>query len=218
MKKTLMTYRITVMVIGILLGVLLLVLGALLKPETVQTIIKWGIIIYGIFIVIGNIPGLISGIVNISKPTGVFDLICALLGIGLGAVMVVYQGSVLVAIVGVYLIVLPLVRVLLADQKGEQFKRELVRIILGVVLLFFVPALLNVAFTITHWVLVILGWTVIALSVIFGIVEVIRIRRAPVATAGGKIYVDETGDGVVDTVFVDTDGDGKMDTEYRVDN
>ena len=45
MKKTLLTYRITVMVIGVLLGVLLLVLGALLKPETVQTIIKWGIII-----------------------------------------------------------------------------------------------------------------------------------------------------------------------------
>ena len=217
MKKTLMTYRITVMVIGILLGVLLLVLGMLLKPETVQTIIKWGIIIYGIFIVIGNIPGLISGIVHIGKPTGVFDLICALLGIGLGVAMIVYQGSILVAIVGIYLIVLPLIRVLLADQKGEQFKRELIRIILGIVLLFFVPALLNVAFTIIHWVLVFLGWAVIALSVIFGIVEIIRIQRAPAMSASGKIYVDETGDGVVDTVFVDTDGDGKVDTKYRVD-
>ena len=217
MKKALMTYRITVMVIGILLGVLLLVLGALLKPETVHTIIKWGIIIYGIFIVIGNIPGLISGVVNISKPTGVFDLICALFGIGLGVAMICYQGSILVAIVGIYLIILPLIRVLLADQKGEQFKRELVRIILGVVLLFFVPALLDVAFTIIHWVLVILGWIVIALSVIFGIVEAIRIRRAPAMSEGGKIYVDVTGDGVVDTVLVDTDGDGKVDTEYRVD-
>ena len=138
MKKTLLTYRITVMVIGVLLGVLLLVLGALLKPETVQTIIKWGIIIYGIFIVLGNIPGLISGIANIGKPTGVFDLVCALLGIGLGVAMICYQGMVLVAIVGIYLVILPLVRVLLADRKGEQFKRELIRIILGVVLLFFV--------------------------------------------------------------------------------
>jgi hypothetical protein len=217
MKKTLLTYRITVMVIGILLGVLLLVLGMLLKPETVQTIIKWGIIIYGIFIVIGNIPGLISGIANIGKPTGVFDLVCALLGIALGVAMICYQGSVLVAIVGIYLIILPLVRVLLAKQKGEQFKRELIRIILGVVLLFFVPALLNVAFTVIHWLLVILGWIVIALSVIIGVVEIIRVLRAPATSAGGKIYVDVTGDGVVDTVLVDTDGDGKPDTEYRVD-
>ena len=218
MKKTLMTYRITVMVIGILLGVLLLVLGALLKPETVQTIIKWGIIIYGVFIIIGNVPGLISGIANIGKPTGVFDLVCALLGIGLGVAMICYHGSVLVVIVGIYLIVLPIVRVLLADRKGEQFKRELIRILLGVVLLFFVPALLNVAFTIIHWLLVILGWIVIALSVIFGVVEIVRILRAPTVKKGSKIYVDETGDGVVDTVFVDTDGDGQMDTEYRVDN
>lgn len=217
MKKTLLIYRITVMVIGILLGVLLLVLGALLKPETVHAIIKWGIIIYGFIIVLGNIPGLVSGIVNVGKSTGVFDLVCALLGIGLGVAMICYQGSILVAIVGGYLIVLPLVRVLLADRKGEQLRRELIRIVLGVILLFFVPALLDVAVTIIHWVLVILGWIVIALSAIFGAVEIIHIRRAPCAKKGGKIYVDATGDGVVDTVFVDTDGDGRVDTEYRVD-
>ena len=217
MKKVLLTYRVTVMVIGILLGVLLLVLGALMTPETVQTIIKWGIIMYGIIIILGNIPGLVSGIVNVGKSTGVFDLVCALLGIGLGVAMICYQGSVLVAIVGIYLIVLPLIRVLLADRKGEQLKRELIRIVLGMVLLFFLPALLNVTATIIHWLLVILGWVVIALTVIFGAVEIIRILRAPTVKKGGKIYVDETGDGVVDTVFVDTDGDGQVDTEYRVD-
>ena len=74
MKKNLLIARIAVMIIGILTGVLLLVLGAILKPSTVATIIHWGLIIYGVIIVIGNIPGLVSGIANVHKAAGVFDL------------------------------------------------------------------------------------------------------------------------------------------------
>ena len=178
MKKNLIIARTTAMIIGILLGVLLLVLGAILKPSTVATIIHWGLIIYGIIIVIGNIPGLISGIANVNKAAGVFDLICSILGIALGAAMIFYQGSILVALVAVYLIVFPLVRVLLADRKVDQLKREALRIVLGVVLLVFVPSLVGAAFQIVHLLLVISGWVVIALSALFGIIEIIRIARA----------------------------------------
>lgn len=192
MKKNLLVARIVVMVIGILVGVLLLVLGSILKPSTVATIIHWGLIIYGIIIVIGNIPGLISGIANVNKAAGVFDLICSILGIALGAAMIFYQGSILVALVAVYLIVFPLVRVLLADQKAEQFKRELIRIVLGVVLLVFVPSLVGAAFTLVHLLLVIGGWIVIALSTIFGVIEIVRIATAKEIQApqNGHIYVD----------------------------
>lgn len=192
MKKNLLVARIVVMVIGILVGVLLLVLGSILKPSTVATIIHWGLIIYGIIIVIGNIPGLISGIANVNKAAGVFDLICSILGIALGAAMIFYQGSILVALVAVYLIVFPLVRVLLADQKAEQFKRELLRIVLGVVLLVFVPSLVGAAFTLVHLLLVIGGWIVIALSTIFGVIEIVRIATAKEVKApeNGHIYVD----------------------------
>ena len=192
MKKNLLVARIVVMVIGILVGVLLLVLGSILKPSTVATIIHWGLIIYGIIIVIGNIPGLISGIANVNKAAGVFDLICSILGIALGAAMIFYQGSILVALVAVYLIVFPLVRVLLADQKAEQFKRELLRIVLGVVLLVFVPSLVGAAFTLVHLLLVIGGWIVIALATIFGVIEIVRIATAKEIQApeNGHIYVD----------------------------
>lgn len=178
MKKNLLVARIAVTVIGVLVGVLLLVLGSILKPSTVATIIHWGLIIYGIIIIIGNIPGLISGIANVNKAAGVFDLICSVLGIGLGAAMVFYQGSILVALVAIYLIVFPLIRVLLAEQKVEQLKREALRIVLGVVLLVFVPSLLGAAFEIVHLLLVISGWVVIALSVLFGAIEIIRIATA----------------------------------------
>ncbi len=178
MKKNLLIARIAVTVIGVLVGVLLLVLAGILKPSTVATIIHWGLIIYGIIIIIGNIPGLISGIANINKAAGVFDLICSVLGIGLGAAMIFYQGSILVALVAIYLIVFPIIRVLLADQKVEQLKRELLRIVLGVVLLVFVPSLLGAAFTLVHLLLLISGWVVIALSALFGVIEIIRIATA----------------------------------------
>ena len=128
LKKNLLIARIAVMVIGVLVGVLLLVLGALLQPSTVATIVHWGLIIYGVLIVIGNIPGLISGIANVNRAAGVFDLICSLLGIGLGVAMICYQGSVLVGLVAIYLIVFPLIRVLLADQKVEQLKRRILEV------------------------------------------------------------------------------------------
>ena len=178
MKKNLLIARIAVMIIGILTGVLLLVLGAILKPSTVATIIHWGLIIYGILIVIGNIPGLISGIANVNRAEGVFDLICSILGIALGAAMIFYQGSVLVALVGIYLIVFPIIRVLLASNKLEKLKSEALRIVLGVVLLVFLPSLLGAAFELVHLLLVICGWIVIALSTIFGLIEIIRIATA----------------------------------------
>ena len=178
LKKNLLIARIAVMVIGVLVGGLLLVLGALLQPSTVATIVHWGLIIYGVLIVIGNIPGLISGIANVNRAAGVFDLICSLLGIGLGVAMICYQGSVLVGLVAIYLIVFPLIRVLLADQKVEQLKREALRMVLGVVLLVFVPFLVGAAFQLVHLLLVICGWVVIGMSVLFGVIEIIRIATA----------------------------------------
>lgn len=192
MKKHLIVARVVVTLISILVGVLLLVLGGILTPDTVANIIKWGLIIYGILVIIGNIPGLVSGIANINKPAGVFDLVCSILGVGLGVALIFYQGSILVALVAIYLIIFPVIRIFLADQKMEQFKRELLRIILGVVLLVFLPSLVGAAFTLVHLLLVIGGWVVIALSALFGVIEIVRIAIAKELNVSdnGHIYVD----------------------------
>lgn len=192
MKKHLIVARVVVTVISILVGVLLLVLGGILTPDTVANIIKWGLIIYGILIIIGNVPGLISGIANVQKPAGVFDLICSILGVGLGVALIFYQGSILVALVAIYLIVFPLIRVLMASKKAEQLKRELLRMVLGVVLLVFLPSLVGAAFTLVHLLLVIGGWVVIALSALFGVIEIVRVAMAKEIDApeNGHIYVD----------------------------
>lgn len=198
MKKNLLVARIAVMAIAILVGVLLVVLGGALTPATVATIIKWGLIVYGIFIIIGNIPGLVSGIANINRAAGVFDLISAVLGIALGIVMIFYHGSILIAFVAAYLILFPLLRVLLANRKVEQLKRELVRIIMGVVLLVFVPNWNEAIAGILKILLFVSGGMVICLSLAFGVLEMIRIARAKEVKTpeNGHIYVDfeENGD------------------------
>ncbi len=193
MKKNLIVARTISMIIGVLLGVLLLVLGGVLSPDTVAKIIHIGLIVYGIFIIVGNIPGLVSGVANIHTGAGIFDLLASIIGIALGAAMIFYQGTFLVILVAVYLIIFPLVRVLLAQNKGEQFKRELVRVVLGVVLLIFLPALFDVAFGVVHLVLLIAGWVLIGLSVLFGVIEIIRIATAKGVSAKTEtdhIYVE----------------------------
>ncbi len=189
MKKNLLIARIAVMLVGVAVGVLLLVLGALLSPDTMDVIIRVALIIYGVIVVIGNIPGLVSGILHIHTSPGVFDLVCSLLGVLLGAAMIFYQSTFLVVLVGLYLIAFPLVRVLLAAEKREQLKRELGRMVLGVILLVVLPALLYVASIL----LTVIGWIVIALAVIFGLIEVVRIATAKeirTAPKNGAIYTD----------------------------
>lgn len=192
MKKHLIVARVVVTVISILVGVLLLVLGGILTPDTVANIIKWGLIIYGILIIIGNVPGLISGIANVQKPAGVFDLICSILGVGLGVALIFYQGSILVALVAIYLIVFPLIRVLMASKKAEQLKRELLRIVLGVLLLVFVPNWTEAISNILRILFFICGGAVILLSLTFGIIEIVRVAMAKEIDApeNGHIYVD----------------------------
>ena len=84
LKKNMIIARVTGTVMGALLGALVLVLAAILKPETVSAIIHWTLVICGVFTVISNVPGVISGIGNLNTTDGMVDFISAMLGILLG--------------------------------------------------------------------------------------------------------------------------------------
>ena len=216
-KKGKMVSRIISMVIGILTGVLLLVLAAFIGPDTVDTIIRVGLIVYGVLIIIGNVPGLIGGIARIRTAEGKVNLIFSLLGIALGGVLIFYRSQVLVWIIALYMIVFPVIRILAAKSgtRGEAFRRELLRMILGVVLLVFLPGFTAATSMVIHWVLLITGWVIIALSVLLGALSLVLLLTAKEAK-GKKVYVDTDGNGKIDTVWVDTTGDGKVDTAVRI--
>lgn len=216
-KKGKIVSRVISMVIGVLVGVLLLILASFVGPDTVDTIIRIGLIVYGVLIIIGNIPGLIAGIRNLNTSEGVLNLIFSILGIALGGVLIFYRSQVLVWIIALYMIVFPIIRIVVAKTgtRGEAFRRELLRMILGVVILVFLPGFTAATSIVIHWVLKIVGWVIIALTVLLGAVSLVLLLTAKEAK-GKKVYVDTDGNGKIDTVYVDTTGDGKVDTAVRI--
>ena len=220
-KKRAILSRLILMIIGVVIGALLLVLASVLTETVVGTVIHWVLIVCGILIIIGQVPGLLAGIAHINERAGLLDLGASLLGIMLGILLIFFQNAVLVAVLGACLILLPILRLVFSPDRKKRLVPELIRIILGVLVLLFLPALTSAAFRVLQIVLTAAGWVLIGLSVILFIVMLVRIalgkEEMPAPKKGGNVYVDYTGDGKVDTIYMDTTGDGIPDTEYKVD-
>lgn len=162
-KKKVLAKMITSVVIGLLLGALIVVLAGVLD---VSFVLKWAIIITGIIIIISNVPSLITGILNIKTVGGLLNLILSLLGIGLGALMIFMQNEVLTIIVAIYLIAFPIVSIVLSKDWKNQIKSEWLKILIGVLLIAFLPAILSAADAVVKVVMIVAGWAVIGISLI----------------------------------------------------
>jgi hypothetical protein len=183
--------RVISMVLGILMGVVLVVLGAVVKAET---LVWLALIVWGVIIIIGNVPGLISSIANIKEKGSVFDLIISIIGILMGVALIIGKAyDILTIIVAIYMLIFPIIRVVLAKTNwGEQLKREALRIVLGVVLLVFGGVLIGVGMTVLNILLAIIGWVVIALATVFGLIDIIRLATKKNAAPAEETPVVET--------------------------
>ena len=213
-KKQLLTKIIVSTVSSILLGLLLILLPILLP---VSKLIRIAFIVLGVITVINYIPSLIAGIRNISTSDGVGDLLGAIFGIAIGCVMIFYQGILLTVLAAIFLIALPLLRILLAREHMTALRSEILRIILGIVLIAFLPALVGAMDLIVKIILTVVGAIIILAALINGLNGYRLWKKFPEEKTmqSNAIFVDSTGDGVVDTILVDTNGDGKTDTEIQ---
>ena len=172
-KNNLIATRVLFMILGVLIGVALVIVGSIVE---VGTLVWLALVVWGVIVIIGNIPGLIFAIANIKAKGAIFDLIMSILGILLGVGLIVSQSKVITILLAAYMIVFPIIRIELAKSAwGEQLKREALRIILGVVLLVFGGTFLAIGETVLNLLLAVIGWVVIALVLIFGVVDIIRI-------------------------------------------
>lgn len=175
-KNNRIATRVISMILGILMGVALVILGSVVKAET---LVWLALIVWGVIVIIGNIPSLIYSIANIKAKGAIFDLIASIVGILLGVGLIVSQSNVITFILAAYMIVFPVIRIILAKSAwAEQLGREVLRIILGVVLLVFGGTLVGVGMTILNLLLSIIGWVVIALAVVLGVVAIIKIATS----------------------------------------
>ena len=187
-KNNRIANRVISMILGILMGAVLVVIGSVIKAET---LVWLALVIWGVIIIIGNIPGVVYSIANIKSKSAIFDLVMSIIGILLGVGLIVSQNQVVTVILAAYMIVFPVIRIILAKANwAEQLKRELLRIILGVVLLIFGGTLLGVGYTILNLILKVIGWVVIGITVVLGIVEIILIATKKEDKKGQTVYVE----------------------------
>ncbi len=185
------------LLIGVLIGMLLIVLD-------VTLLLKILFVAMGVFTVIVNISGLVLGIASFSTRIGKVTLLSSSISILMGILMIFKHSTLLMILLGVYMIILPLVEIVLSKNKKKQLLAELPKMILGVVLIIVGPAgTLGVLFDVA-------GGLVIVLTVLFAALTLIKKKHYSNKT-GGRIFADTNGDGSIDTVFVDTTGDGRPD-------
>ena len=189
--------RVISMILGVLIGVALVLIGTVVKAET---LINVALIVWGVIIIISNVPGLIGSIVRIKEKGSVFGLIISIVGILMGVALILGKAyDILTIIVAIYMLVFPIIRVVLAKGNwGEQLKREALRIALGVVLLVFGGVLIGAGLTVLNVVLTVIGWVVIALAAVFGLVDIIRLAAKKAPAAAEAPVVEATAEEIND--------------------
>ncbi len=241
-KTAVLSNVIISVILNLLFGAALIVAGVLVfnHPNILTIVINAAFALIGVIMVLSSIPGLISGIASIKQKKGVLDLIFSLVTMVLGGCLAFYGvcmiiiasvilslpgelvgtvmtiGSILRWVLGgliaLYLIVLPIISIIVAKQKFMQFKAELVKLILGALLLvlLFCGLLFNVLNNFIGIVLIVLGALTVLLAIVHLIIGLIGLGKKDVQEVT-YVAVDTDGDGKVDAVAVDVDGDGKVD-------
>ncbi len=159
------------LIVGLLFGGLIILLSQILN---IAALIKWALIIAGIFTVIGNIPSLVVGLANANKARGTIECLFSLIGIVLGFMMIFMQGTVMTFILAGYLIVFPILRIALAGKENFAFqiRKEWLKIVVGILLLFF-PGAMAAADVIVRTVIFAVGCIIILLSLISFIISLV---------------------------------------------
>lgn len=198
---------------GVLIFSLLgLLTGILLIALPVELLLKIVFVIVGVITVVSGLPVVFAGLSNFGDRAGRVSLVLSLISVVFGILMIFFHSTVLVILVGVYLLILPLVEILIARDRVAQLKAELPKLILGVVLVVIGPARgAAILFDVAGWVILVLT-AVYLVSMLIS--YLIRQKKAEAQT-GNRTFVDTTGDGKIDTVYTDIDGDGKPDTKRR---
>ncbi|MBQ9806608.1 MAG: hypothetical protein IJW49_08910 [Clostridia bacterium] len=187
------TQLLTTALLGGLLGLLLI----LLPTDLLMKII---FVVMGAVTILSAIPSLVLGLTLSNDQAGKLSLVSAILSMVMGILLIFWHNTILMVVIGVYFLLFPVLEILLARDRLRQFKSEIPKLIIGVVLLVFGPAeTLDLLFDVVGW--IVLGLT--ALSMLITVITFVKHRNKTNQTTGSRIFVDHDGDGTVDAVYVD---------------
>ena len=220
---------------GLLIGAGVVVLG---HEQVFGMVLSGAYALIGISLVLTTIPNLVGGIMSIKEKKGKFDLILSIVTMIVGVTLAIYGGISLLLIIGIrmisipriivilmsvlewvlcglialYLIILPIIRIITAEKKFMQFKAELVKMILGVLIVVLLICGLLATFLrrFIGIVLILVGALTVLLAIVHLIVGLIGMKKADKKPAVA-VVMDVDGDGKADAVALDVDGDGNAD-------
>ena len=161
------------LVLGALFGADLIALGSIIRP---LTLIWLATMIWGVAIIVSNVAALEHGIRTFKTIAGKFDCLASLGGVLLGAALTASHNLVVGIVVGACNVIVPIVRVILSGKDWKRLIRpELPRFFLGLFLLVFAVLGLFLNLVVMNLVLAIMGWIIVALVLIWGALDIIRI-------------------------------------------
>lgn len=209
MKKSSLVSTVVIGTIGILVGIMFAFLA-----NVALTVIC---IICGILTLLSGIPQLVGAVSGLMKKEkmAIVDLVMSIVTVIVGLMLIFSRNEIIMIVVGAYLIVFPVIRILIAKEKMAQLKSELLAIVLGVALVLIGPgAALDIIFKIAGAVVIVFS----VIYIVFGILAYLKANRAlENGEAGSRVFVDTDGNGTIDAVYVDTTGDGKLDTKIDIE-
>ena len=209
MKKSSLVSTVVIGTIGILVGIMFAFLA-----NVALTVIC---IICGILTLLSGIPQLVGAVSGLMKKEkmAIVDLVMSIVTVIVGLMLIFSRNEIIMIVVGAYLIVFPVIRILIAKEKMAQLKSELLAIVLGVALVLIGPgAALDIIFKIAGAVVIVFS----VIYIVFGILAYLKANRAlENGEVGSRVFVDTDGNGTIDAVYVDTTGDGKLDTKIDIE-
>ena len=239
-KKAVISGVIISVIINLLFGGLLIGAGIVvfMHEQVFGMVLSGAYALIGISLVLTTIPNLVGGIMSIKEKKGKFDLIFSIVTMVIGVVLAIYGIVTLLLAIGIagvgvpgvvgvimtilrwvicglialYLIILPIIRIITAEKKFMQFKAELVKMIFGVLIVVLLICGLLATFLrrFIGIVLILVGALTVLLAIVHLIVGLIGMKKADKKPAVA-VVMDVDGDGNADAVALDVDGDGNAD-------
>ncbi|MBR2371001.1 MAG: hypothetical protein IKA82_03155 [Clostridia bacterium] len=144
--------------IGLILGLVIAIFS--------EAIINVLFVILGVVIIIASIPNVVDALSD-SHKQGLIPVILSAIPAIIGLVLIFWHNSVVMVIVGIYMLIFPIVRILMSYDPKAQFSLELRNLILGLVLILVGPG------KIISWA----GWGLVILSVGYAVYALIKETR-----------------------------------------
>lgn len=174
--KAYKTYYLIRILLTALFGAALGGLLLLLEPYAAE-IFDLLLIAVGLMTAVMNLPACLFSLFHIKCKGEWINFAVSLVAIGFGVLLMLVRRDSVLLVLGVFSVILPVVRVALVQERGKRFKRELPMILFGVLMVvisllqveetvFFVGGLVLLALSVLYllWSLLVLRFRLAALS------------------------------------------------------